>query len=195
MGPRVRRRPLLGWSPGLPRRRGTARPAARRAVGRPAGRGRRRGHGGLRCRDVRAHAGGGPAAGEGSRREVHAGRGNRGRFPRTDATGLVGLLRRPSERAADAALPLLGARQRRAVRGDVAAELPALEKALPDVRVPLGVLVGARSPMPPEQAGLVSAEQVPGGWSISVPDAGHFPWFEAPGCVAAAMDRLAGSVG
>jgi pimeloyl-ACP methyl ester carboxylesterase len=77
---------------------------------------------------------------------------------------------------------------------DIVTELPALEKALPDIRVPLGVLVGARSPMPPQEAGLVSAERVRGGWSISVPEAGHFPWFEAPGCVAAAMDRLAGHV-
>ena len=82
-----------------------------------------------------------------------------------------------------------------ALFGDIATELPALEKALPDVRVPLGVLVGARSPMPPQEAGLVSAERVPGGWSISVPDAGHYPWFEAPGCVAAAMDRLASNSG
>jgi pimeloyl-ACP methyl ester carboxylesterase len=82
-----------------------------------------------------------------------------------------------------------------ALFGEVEAQLPALEKALPDVRVPLGVLVGARSPMPPEQAGLASAEMVPGGWSISVADAGHFPWFESPGCVAAAMDRLASSTG
>jgi len=80
-----------------------------------------------------------------------------------------------------------------ALFGEIATELPALEKALPDVRVPLGVLVGARSPMPPQEAGLVSAERVPGAWSISVPDAGHFPWFETPGCVAAAMDRLAGA--
>ena len=80
-----------------------------------------------------------------------------------------------------------------ALFGEIATELPALEKALPDVRVPLGVLVGARSPMPPQEAGLVSAERVPGAWGISVPDAGHFPWFEAPGCVAAAMDRLTGA--
>jgi pimeloyl-ACP methyl ester carboxylesterase len=74
---------------------------------------------------------------------------------------------------------------------DITAALPALEAALPDVRVPLGVLVGGRSPMPPE-AGLVSAERVPGGWGVTVPDAGHFVWVESPGCVAAAMTRLAG---
>jgi pimeloyl-ACP methyl ester carboxylesterase len=74
---------------------------------------------------------------------------------------------------------------------EIERELPALEKALPGVRVPLGVLVGARSPMPPQQAGLASAERVPGAWAMSVPDAGHFPWVEAPGCVADAMKRLA----
>jgi pimeloyl-ACP methyl ester carboxylesterase len=76
---------------------------------------------------------------------------------------------------------------------DVVAQLPALEKALTSIRVPLGVLVGARSPMPPQEAGLDSAERVPGGWAVSVPEAGHFPWIESPGCVAAAMRRLAGT--
>jgi pimeloyl-ACP methyl ester carboxylesterase len=78
---------------------------------------------------------------------------------------------------------------------DIVTCLPALEQALPDVRVPMGVLVGARSPMPPKDAGLVTAERVPGAWGISVPDAGHFPWVESPGCVAAAMDRLASDTG
>jgi pimeloyl-ACP methyl ester carboxylesterase len=80
-----------------------------------------------------------------------------------------------------------------ALMDDVVAALPGLEKSLPDIQVPLGVLVGARSPMPPQEAGLASAERVPGGWGISVPDAGHLPWYERPGCVAAAMNRLAGS--
>ncbi len=82
-----------------------------------------------------------------------------------------------------------------ALFGEIAAALPALEAALPDVRVPVGVLVGARSPMPPEEAGLLSAERIPGSWAVSVPHAGHFPWVEAPGCVAAAMSRLADSTG
>jgi pimeloyl-ACP methyl ester carboxylesterase len=80
-----------------------------------------------------------------------------------------------------------------ALFGEIAEQLPALEKALPDIRVPLGVLVGARSPMPPHEAGLASAERVPGAWAVTVPGAGHFPWFEAPGCVAAAMSRLDGA--
>jgi pimeloyl-ACP methyl ester carboxylesterase len=77
---------------------------------------------------------------------------------------------------------------------DLNAVLPELEKSLADIRVPLGVLVGARSPIPPQEAGLASAARVPGGWGISVPEAGHFPWFESPGCVAAAMRRLAGEL-
>jgi pimeloyl-ACP methyl ester carboxylesterase len=81
-----------------------------------------------------------------------------------------------------------------ALFAEITMALPDLEKALPQVRVPLGVLVGAHSPMPPQEAGLVSAERVPGGWAVTVHDAGHFPWVEAPGCVAAAMGRLANSV-
>ena len=47
--------------------------------------------------------------------------------------------------------------------------------------------------MPEDEAGLASAARVPGGWGVSVPDAGHFPWIETPGCVSSAMHRLAGS--
>lgn len=54
----------------------------------------------------------------------------------------------------------------------------------------VGVLVGAESPIPPKEAGLASADRVPGAWGISVPGAGHFVWVERPGCVAAAMSRL-----
>jgi len=80
-----------------------------------------------------------------------------------------------------------------ALFGDISARLPALEKGLAEVQVPLGVLTGARSPMPEDEAGLASAARVPGGWGVSVPDAGHFPWIESPGCVLSAMRRLAGS--
>jgi hypothetical protein len=47
---------------------------------------------------------------------------------------------------------------------DITAQLPALERALSDVAVPLGVVVGALSPMPPQEAGLDSAALVPGAW-------------------------------
>jgi pimeloyl-ACP methyl ester carboxylesterase len=78
---------------------------------------------------------------------------------------------------------------------DITAKLPALERAMPDVGVPLGVVVGEQSPMPPQEAGLDSAALVPGAWGINVPGAGQFVWHEAPGSVLAAMERLSGAAG
>jgi pimeloyl-ACP methyl ester carboxylesterase len=78
---------------------------------------------------------------------------------------------------------------------DITAQLPALERALPDVSVPLGVVVGGLSPMPPQEAGLDSAARVPGAWGFSVPGAGHFVWHEAPGSILAATERLSGGAG
>ena len=72
---------------------------------------------------------------------------------------------------------------------DLSARLPELESSLPGVRVPVGVLVGERSPMPPS-AGVDSAERIPGAWSHVEPGAGHFVWHESPGCLLGAMDRL-----
>ena len=73
---------------------------------------------------------------------------------------------------------------------DVMVRLPELEASLPTITVPFGVIVGERSPMPPS-AGTDSAARIPGGWSHVEPGAGHFVWHESPGCVVAAMDRLA----
>jgi pimeloyl-ACP methyl ester carboxylesterase len=70
------------------------------------------------------------------------------------------------------------------------ARLPSLEAALPHVEVPLGVVVAGRSPIPPDKAGLATAAAVPGAWSEVIEGAGHFPWFERPGSVRAALDRL-----
>jgi pimeloyl-ACP methyl ester carboxylesterase len=72
---------------------------------------------------------------------------------------------------------------------DLGARLPGLELSLPAITVPVGVLVGELSPMPPT-AGTDSAERIPGAWSHVVPGAGHFVWHEEPGCLLAAMDRL-----
>jgi pimeloyl-ACP methyl ester carboxylesterase len=74
---------------------------------------------------------------------------------------------------------------------DVAARLAELEASLPSITVPVGILVGELSPMPPA-VGAETATRIPGAWSHAVPQAGHFVWHEAPGSVAAAMDRLAG---
>jgi pimeloyl-ACP methyl ester carboxylesterase len=73
--------------------------------------------------------------------------------------------------------------------GDLVARLPELESSLATIRVPVGVLVGERSPMP-TTAGTDSAAPIPGAWSYVVPGAGHFVWHEAPGSLVAGMDRL-----
>ncbi len=73
---------------------------------------------------------------------------------------------------------------------DLMTRLPELEASLGSIAVPCGVLVGALSPMPPS-AGTDSADRIPGAWSHVEPGAGHFVWHEAPGCLLAAMDRLA----
>ena len=73
---------------------------------------------------------------------------------------------------------------------DLMTRLPDLEASLGSIAVPCGVLVGALSPMPPS-AGTDSADRIPGAWSHVEPGAGHFVWHEAPGCLLAAMDRLA----
>jgi pimeloyl-ACP methyl ester carboxylesterase len=78
--------------------------------------------------------------------------------------------------------------------GDLVVRLPELETALPSVTVPVGVLVGAGSPMP-TTAGADTAERIPGAWCEVVPGAGHFVWIEAPGAVLAAMDRVTGHLG
>jgi pimeloyl-ACP methyl ester carboxylesterase len=74
---------------------------------------------------------------------------------------------------------------------DVTARLPELEASLPSITVPVGVLVGELSPMP-SAVGAETATRIPGAWSHVEPRAGHFVWHEAPGSVAAAMDRLVG---
>jgi pimeloyl-ACP methyl ester carboxylesterase len=73
--------------------------------------------------------------------------------------------------------------------GDLQARLPELESLLPSITVPVGVVVGELSPMPPS-AGTDTADRIPGAWSHIEPGAGHFVWHEAPGCLLAAMDRL-----
>jgi pimeloyl-ACP methyl ester carboxylesterase len=70
--------------------------------------------------------------------------------------------------------------------------LPRLASELAGVRVPLGFVAGKRSPMPCDRAAGATARAVPGAWLEVVPGAGHFPWFERPGCVRRALQRLTG---
>ena len=74
----------------------------------------------------------------------------------------------------------------------IVAELPALEAALPRIRVPVGFVHGSRSPMP-LAASTDAAERIPGAWVEVVEGAGHFVYVEAPGAVAAALRRLTGA--
>jgi pimeloyl-ACP methyl ester carboxylesterase len=75
---------------------------------------------------------------------------------------------------------------------DLERRLPDLEASLGGIRVPVAVLVGEGSPMPPETAGLSTAEAIPGAWAHVEPGVGHFPWLERPGCVLPVLDRLTG---
>lgn len=67
--------------------------------------------------------------------------------------------------------------------------LPRLEAALATVRVPVGFVHGGASPMP-VSASSDSADRIPGAWVEVVPAAGHFPWLDVSGSVAAALARL-----
>jgi pimeloyl-ACP methyl ester carboxylesterase len=70
-------------------------------------------------------------------------------------------------------------------------QLPDLEAALGSITVPVGIVAGAASPIPPTEAAVATAERLPAGWVEIVQAAGHFPWLEQPGCVRAALNRLA----
>jgi pimeloyl-ACP methyl ester carboxylesterase len=73
------------------------------------------------------------------------------------------------------------------------AELPALEAALPRIRVPVGFVHGSRSPMPLGSSSD-AADLIPGAWVDVIEGAGHFVWVEAPGAVRASFRRLTGSL-
>jgi pimeloyl-ACP methyl ester carboxylesterase len=75
---------------------------------------------------------------------------------------------------------------------DLNARLPQLEASLPSITVPVGVLLGERSPIP-LRAGTDTADRIPGAWWHAEPGAGHFIWHELPGAVLSAMGRLTGS--
>ena len=72
---------------------------------------------------------------------------------------------------------------------DLDTRLPDLEAALPSIGVPVGVLIGERSPIP-ATAGANTADRIPGAWWRVEPGAGHFIWLEVPDAVLTAMTRL-----
>ena len=74
-------------------------------------------------------------------------------------------------------------------------ELPRLAAGLAGVTVPLGFVAGDASPMPSDQAAGATARAIPGAWLEVAGGAGHFPWFERPGCVRSALQRLTAAAG
>lgn len=66
--------------------------------------------------------------------------------------------------------------------------------ALRDIAVPVIFLLGAQSPMPVSQ-GEQTAALIPGAEVEVIPAAGHLPWHEQPGCVAAALARIRARLG
>jgi pimeloyl-ACP methyl ester carboxylesterase len=77
---------------------------------------------------------------------------------------------------------------------DLIERLPTLDASLETIGVPVGVLAGSESPMPPDVATVATVDRIPGAWCVLEPDAGHFTWVEHPGCVLSALDRLSGRV-
>jgi pimeloyl-ACP methyl ester carboxylesterase len=57
------------------------------------------------------------------------------------------------------------------------------------MRVPVGFVHGARSPMPLETS-TDAAERIPGAWVDVVEGAGHFIWVESPGAVLGSLRHL-----
>jgi pimeloyl-ACP methyl ester carboxylesterase len=74
--------------------------------------------------------------------------------------------------------------------GEVTEGTEEVAAALARGDVPYGVIAGAGSPMPWGQSARASAELSPKAFLVVVPGAGHFPWFEVPGCVRGALRRL-----
>jgi pimeloyl-ACP methyl ester carboxylesterase len=74
--------------------------------------------------------------------------------------------------------------------GQATADTDRVASDLTRSELPYGVLAGAASPIPWGLAARRSAELSPRAFLTVIPGAGHFPWVEAPGCVAAALRRL-----
>jgi proline iminopeptidase len=58
------------------------------------------------------------------------------------------------------------------------------------VTTPAVFVLGEQSPLPPALAGQPTAAAMPRAEVRLIPAAGHLPWHEQPGCVAAALDRV-----
>jgi pimeloyl-ACP methyl ester carboxylesterase len=63
---------------------------------------------------------------------------------------------------------------------------------LADLNTPAVLVLGEQSPMPVSQ-GEQTAALLPTAEVAVIPGAGHMPWYEKPGCVAAALTRIHGN--
>jgi proline iminopeptidase len=65
----------------------------------------------------------------------------------------------------------------------------AFATALTTLAVPSAFVLGEKSPVP-HRCGEATAAQIPDAEVSLIAGAGHLPWHEQPGCVAAALERL-----
>lgn len=72
----------------------------------------------------------------------------------------------------------------------VTLDTDAVAEGLSEGKVPYHVIAGAGSPIPWGQAANASARLSPRGSLSVLAGAGHFPWFESPGCVRDGLERL-----
>jgi pimeloyl-ACP methyl ester carboxylesterase len=76
------------------------------------------------------------------------------------------------------------------IMADVAANTEDVAAALVAGGARYGVIAGAGSPIPWGIAARATVELSPSAFLVLVPNAGHFPWLEAPGSVRGALERL-----
>lgn len=74
--------------------------------------------------------------------------------------------------------------------GEVATGTDEVVAALSTGAVRYGIVAGGASPMPWGQVARASAEVSPNAFLQVIPRAGHFVWYEAPGGVRSALQRL-----
>ena len=74
---------------------------------------------------------------------------------------------------------------------ELTADTDRISAVLAATNIPYGVIAGGASPMPWGQAARATVELSPRAFLKVVPAGGHFPWLDEPGCVRAALKRLA----
>ncbi len=76
-----------------------------------------------------------------------------------------------------------------AIQAEVFRDMPMLEQALPTCQTRMLFVHGSKSPMP-VSASTDTIALLPNADLDLIDGAGHFVWFERPGSVRAALDRL-----